>query len=74
MAEWLKAHAWKVCLGLKPNEGSNPSSSAILIFHHIFVLKRTESARNSLLFRCFFSLTHYFKRISLVCMPQLCIK
>ena len=29
MAEWLKAHAWKVCLGLKPNVGSNPTPSAI---------------------------------------------
>ena len=29
VAEWLKAHAWKVCLGLKPNGGSNPLPSAI---------------------------------------------
>ena len=29
MAEWLKAHAWKVCLGLKLNGGSNPLPSAI---------------------------------------------
>jgi hypothetical protein len=28
MAEWLNAHAWKACLGLYPNEGSNPSLSA----------------------------------------------
>ena len=30
MAEWLKARAWKVRLGLKPNGGSNPLPSAIL--------------------------------------------
>ena len=29
MAEWLKAHAWKACIGQKPIEGSNPSLSAI---------------------------------------------
>jgi len=29
VAEWLMAHAWKACLGLYPNEGSNPSLSAI---------------------------------------------
>ena len=28
VAEWLKAHAWKVCLGRKPNGGSNPLPSA----------------------------------------------
>ena len=28
MAEWFKAHAWKVCLGQKPNVGSNPTPSA----------------------------------------------
>ena len=27
VAEWLKAHAWKVCLGQKPNVGSNPTPS-----------------------------------------------
>jgi hypothetical protein len=31
MAEWSKAHAWKVCIGAKTSiEGSNPSSSAKL--------------------------------------------
>jgi hypothetical protein len=31
MAEWSKAHAWKVCIGAKTSiEGSNPSSSASL--------------------------------------------
>ena len=29
VAEWLKAHAWKVCLGLKPNASSNLAPSAI---------------------------------------------
>jgi hypothetical protein len=29
VAERLKAHAWKACLG-KPNVGSNPTLSAIL--------------------------------------------
>ena len=28
VAEWSKAHAWKVCNG-KPFEGSNPSLTAI---------------------------------------------
>ena len=28
VAEWLKAHAWKVCLGLKPNASSNLALSA----------------------------------------------
>ena len=28
VSEWLKEHAWKVCVGLKPTEGSNPSLSA----------------------------------------------
>ena len=31
MAEWLKAHAWKACLGYPPNVGSNPTPSAIII-------------------------------------------
>ena len=30
MAEWLKAHAWKACLGYPPNVGSNPTPSAII--------------------------------------------
>ncbi len=29
MAEWLNAHAWKVCLGDNSNGGSNPLPSAI---------------------------------------------
>ena len=29
MSEWLKEHAWKVCIPLKGIEGSNPSLSAI---------------------------------------------
>ncbi len=29
VAEWLKAHAWKVCIRQKRIEGSNPSLSAI---------------------------------------------
>ncbi len=29
VAEWLKAHAWKVCLGRKPNASSNLAPSAI---------------------------------------------
>jgi len=28
VSEWLKEHAWKVCIGLKLIEGSNPSLSA----------------------------------------------
>ncbi len=28
MAEWFKAHAWKVCIRQKRIEGSNPSLSA----------------------------------------------
>ena len=28
MAEWSKAHAWKVCIGQKPIVGSNPTRSA----------------------------------------------
>jgi hypothetical protein len=28
VAEWSKAHAWKVCRGPKLLEGSNPSRSA----------------------------------------------
>ena len=27
VAERLKAHAWKACVGLNPTEGSNPSLS-----------------------------------------------
>ncbi len=30
VAEWLKAHAWKVCIRQKRIEGSNPSPSAII--------------------------------------------
>ena len=29
VSEWLKEHAWKVCVGLYPTEGSNPSLTAI---------------------------------------------
>ena len=32
MAEWLKAHAWKVCIRQRI-EGSNPSLSAIFRFY-----------------------------------------
>ena len=32
VAEWLKAHAWKVCLGQKPNVGSNPTPSVDLTY------------------------------------------
>ena len=32
VAEWFKAHAWKVCLLQKGNVGSNPTLSAILSF------------------------------------------
>jgi len=28
VAEWSKAHAWKVCIGQKPIVGSNPTRSA----------------------------------------------
>ena len=28
MSEWLKEHAWKVCIGQKPIAGSNPARSA----------------------------------------------
>jgi hypothetical protein len=28
MTEWLKVHAWKVCIPQKGIEGSNPSLSA----------------------------------------------
>jgi hypothetical protein len=31
VAEWSKAHAWKVCMGQKLIEGSNPSRSAKLL-------------------------------------------
>lgn len=31
LSEWLKEHAWKVCIPLKGIEGSNPSVSAKLI-------------------------------------------
>ena len=31
MAERSKAHAWKVCMGLKPIVGSNPTLSAIIV-------------------------------------------
>ena len=40
VAEWLKAHAWKVCLGRKPNGGSNPLPSAKekpIIYDGIFI-------------------------------------
>ena len=53
VAEWLKAHAWKVCLGLKPNGGSNPLPSAIkqiLPFQGgivLFVVERDENIRLS---------------------------
>ena len=30
MAEWSKAHAWKVCIRQKRIEGSNPSCSATI--------------------------------------------
>ena len=30
MSEWFKEHAWKVCVGQKLTEGSNPSLSARL--------------------------------------------
>ena len=29
LSEWLKEHAWKVCIPLKGIEGSNPSLSAL---------------------------------------------
>jgi hypothetical protein len=31
MAEWLKAHAWKVCVPQKGTAGSNPALSATKI-------------------------------------------
>ena len=30
VSEWLKEHAWKVCLPLKGNAGSNPALSATM--------------------------------------------
>ena len=32
MAEWLKAHAWKACIGLSPIGGSNPPLSVFFRF------------------------------------------
>jgi hypothetical protein len=29
VTEWLKVHAWKVCVRQKRTEGSNPSLSAV---------------------------------------------
>jgi hypothetical protein len=40
VAEWPKAHAWKVCNG-QPFEGSNPSltaNSSIVLFVTLFIL------------------------------------
>ena len=37
MAEWLKAHAWKACLG-QPNAGSNPAPSATILLNYMFLL------------------------------------
>jgi hypothetical protein len=31
VSEWLKEHAWKVCIGQKPIAGSNPALSAKVI-------------------------------------------
>ena len=36
MAEWFKAHAWKACVG-NTTGGSNPSLSASLILHQVFL-------------------------------------
>ena len=37
MSEWLKEHAWKVCIPLKGIEGSNPSVSAMVNEEKFFV-------------------------------------
>ena len=36
LSEWLKEHAWKVCIPQKGIEGSNPSVSAFLF--SLFIL------------------------------------
>jgi hypothetical protein len=38
VAEWSKAHAWKVCIRQKRIEGSNPSCSAIIHLNSTFWL------------------------------------
>ncbi len=37
LSEWLKEHAWKVCIPLKGIEGSNPSVSAMVNEEKFFV-------------------------------------
>ena len=41
MAEWLKAHAWKACVG-KPTAGSNPVLSAkiLILFKYILFMNK----------------------------------
>ena len=42
MAEWSKAHAWKVCKRRKRFKGSNPFLSAFLIK---FIIKKIEKKK-----------------------------
>ncbi len=37
--EWLKRHAWKVCIPLKGIAGSNPALSAELITYSLIIYK-----------------------------------
>jgi hypothetical protein len=43
VSEWLKEHAWKVCIGLKLIAGSNPALSAkkVIILMTFFSLNST---------------------------------
>ena len=52
LSEWLKEHAWKVCIPLKGIEGSNPSVSAESI------IKRSQKPANHW-FAGFFDFTTY---------------
>ena len=45
VAEWSKAHAWKVCMGQKLIVGSNPTRSAIYIIDFSLFFTDREKCR-----------------------------
>ena len=65
MAEWLKAHAWKACVG-QLTVGSNPTLSAN--FH--FCPKRQERACRQATHNAIFALRATKKNVALVSSSQ----
>jgi hypothetical protein len=55
LSEWLKEHAWKVCIPLKGIEGSNPSLSARMPCKKVQKLQNVDFQ--------FFALFHFWQMV-----------